>query len=971
MTTAAREQLVQRRRAMPTDFHDGKGRPTKQQRRKIDRLKRGLAIAILLAVPTAVQAQEDDQSTPVPVDPQVTIGTLSNGIRYYIRENGRPENRAELRLVVKAGSVLEDDDQQGLAHFTEHMAFNGTRHFARQDLVSYFELVGMRMGPHLNAYTSFDETVYMLRVPTDSAGVMETAMQVLGDWASGITFDDEEIEKERGVVIEEWRLGRGANQRMLDQQLPILFRGSRYADRLPIGRREVLETFEHDAVRRFYRDWYRPELMAVIAVGDFEAAEIEMLIREQFASIPSAANARIRETFSVPDNDEPLYAIATDGEATSTSVAVLFKQDLRDHSTLGAYRQDIVESLFTSMLNARFFELGQEADPPFLRAGAGQGRFIGAKEVFSLSAGVRPEGVGRGLDALLTEAERVARHGFAPTELERVRLQRLRNLERTFAEREKRNSRVYASQYLNNFLRGTPIPGIEAALALNQELLPGITLDEVNQLARQWITPDNRVILVSAPEKEDVPVPSEAELQAVFAHVSEKEIEPYTDEVADAPLVAEEPAGSAIASERTIPEIDVTVWELANGVRVVLKPTDFQDDQVILSAFSPGGHSLATDEQYISASNASGIVNASGVGAFSVVALRKALTGKVVRMRPFIGTFEEGFSGSASPQDLETMFRLIYLYFQPPRRDEAAVQALRTRMITFAENRGQSPDAAYGDTVSVTMAQHHFRRRPFTPEIVDELDPEVSYAFYQDRFADASDFTFVIVGNIDLDSIRPLVQTWLGGLPSIGRVETWRDPDIDPPTGVVERTVYRGVEPKSRTQIVFTGAFDYSRDARHAFGSLASALRIRLREVLREDLGGTYSVSVGGGASIRPDTTYSFRISFGADPQRLEELVAVVFAEIEHFKEAGPSDSTVRKVQEAQRRSRETGLRQNGYWTNALVTSFRFGRDPLDIIRGDELTDALTAIRLRDLARQYLRTDNYVRISLYPEQPNP
>ncbi len=338
MTKTAREKLAQQMRALPTDFHDGKGRPTKKQRRKIDQFKRGLAIAILLALPTALQAQEDDPSTPVPVDPQITIGTLTNGIRYYIRQNGRPENRAELRLVVRAGSVLEDDDQQGLAHFAEHMAFNGTRHFARQDLVSYFELVGMRMGPHLNAYTSFDETVYMLTVPTDTAGVLETAFQVLEDWAHGVTFDGEEIEKERGVVMEEWRLGQGAGQRMLDQQLPIAFGGSRYAERLPIGKPEILQTFEHDAVRRFYRDWYRPDLMAVIAVGDFDAATVETLIREHFTQVAPPDDPRERPVFDVPDNEEPLYAIATDPEATGSSVGILFKQDLRDHSTYAAYR---------------------------------------------------------------------------------------------------------------------------------------------------------------------------------------------------------------------------------------------------------------------------------------------------------------------------------------------------------------------------------------------------------------------------------------------------------------------------------------------------------------------------------------------------------------------------------------------------------------------------------------------------------
>jgi zinc protease len=966
MAKRAREDRAAQMRAMPTAFHDGKGRPTKKQRREIDRLKRSLGVLLALALPTALPAQEPT-AAPLPVDSQVTVGTLANGLRYYIRVNHRPEQRAELRLVVRAGSVLEDDDQQGLAHFVEHMAFNGTTHFAKQELVNYLESIGMRFGPDLNAYTSFDETVYMLQIPTDTAQQVAQAFQILEDWAHGLAFDSTEIDKERGVVIEEWRLGRGAGSRMRDKQFPILFKDSKYAERLPIGKKEILEHFPHDVLKRFYRDWYRPDLMAVIAVGDFDRDTIEQLIKQHFAGLANPVSERPRPVIDVPDHAEPLFAIASDPEATSTSISVLFKQPLRDHSTYGAYRQGMVEDLFTAMLNMRFFELSQEADPPFLGAGAGQGRFIGAKEVFSLGAAVKEGGAERGLDALLTEAERVARFGFTPAELERAKARRLRALERAFAEREKTNSADYVDEYTRNFLEGEAIPGIVRELALHQELLPGITLPEVNKLAREWITPGNRVVVLSSPQKDSLAVPTEAQLAAVFAGVGKKTITAYTDTLAATTLVPMPPAPSPVVAERTLDEIGVTEWDLANGVHVVLKPTDFKDDEILMQAISPGGTSLTDDDHYMSAAMASSVVGASGVGAFSAVDLQKVLAGKAVSVRPFIGDEEEGLSGSGSPKDLETLFQLVYLYATAPRRDSAAFSSLTTRMMAFVQNRGASPEAVFQDTLQVTLAQGNPREQPLTPARVREVDLGQALAFYKDRYADASDFTFFFVGNIDLATIKPLVERWLGGLPSTHRHETWRDTGVRPPTGVVKKIVRKGVEPKARTQFVFTGPFTDSRENRYALRALAEALQIRLREVLREDMGGVYGVGVGANSQIVPDTSYRVFIGFGAAPERLDELVDSTFAEIRAFQESGPSDSIVAKVKEIQRRSRETSLKQNSYWLGQLVAAKRYGLDPRNILTYEDLIDGLSAAEIRDAARQYLRTGTYVQVSLLPE----
>ncbi len=928
-----------------------------------------ITISALLGPGAAIAQQAaTEAAAPLPTDPAVTIGTLPNGVRYYIRENPEPQDRAELRLVVNAGSVLEDDDQLGLAHFVEHMAFNGTEHFEKQELVDYMERVGMRFGPDVNAYTSFDETVYMLMVPTDSAELVATAFQILEDWAHGQLFDHEEIDKERGVVIEEWRLGQGASARMRDKQWPILFQGSRYAERNVIGNEEILQDFDYEVLERFYRDWYRPDLMAVIAVGDFDKSEIEQLIQSHFSGLQSPDIARERPVYPVPGHDETLFAIATDPEATFNSVNVYWKQALRDESTIAAYRQSIVESLYNRMLNTRLFELTQQADPPFLGAFSGQGRFIGSTEVYILGAGVADNGIERGLETILVEAERVERFGFTESELEREKRELLRSIQQAYDEREKTESSSYASEYIRNFLYDEPIPGVAVEFELHNEFIPGVALDEVNRLAKEWIVDTNRVILVSAPEKDGIKVPSDEELLAVFSAAAAAEVTAYEDAVTDAPLVAVVPEPAAITSEGHVDEVDVTVWELANGVRVLLKPTDFKDDEVLIRATSPGGTSLATDEDYVAATTATAVVAQGGLAEFSLVDLQKALAGKAVRVSPFIASIAEGLSGNASPTDIETMFQLVYLYFTSPRRDEDAYLSFRTRMNAFLANRSADPMSAWRDTLNVTLTQHHFRARPPSQELYEEMDLDASFAFYKDRFADASDFVFVIVGTFDLDSIKPLVQTYLGGLPSMGREETWRDEGIVPPEGVIKKAVYKGIEPKSQTQIIFTGPFEWTRENRYAISSLASVLRIRLREVLREDLGGTYGVSVSGRGERDPRKEYTFGIGFGTAPDRLEELSQAVFQQIDSIKTHGPTQDDIDKVKEQQRRERETNLRENGYWLGQLIAYERLGLDIRDILTYDELVESLTREMMQKAAERYLRTDNYVQVSLYPEK---
>jgi zinc protease len=795
-------------------------------------------------------------------------------------------------------------------------------------------------------------------------------MQILEDWAHQVSFDPDEVDKERGVVIEEWRRGRGAAARMNDVQLPIMFQGSRYAERLPIGTLEVLENFEHQRLIDFYRDWYRPDLMAVVAVGDFDEERMIELIRTHFGDLPMPESPRERVLYDVPPHAETLYALATDAEATNSQVRLLWKQPARVQATVGAYRESLVERLYNSMLNARLYELGQAADPPFAFAGSGSGSFVRTSEFYQLFALVQEGGIERGFETLLTEAERARRHGFNQSELDRQKRQLLRGMELAYADRDTRESSTFAAEYNRAFLAAEPFPGVEAEHALYQELLPGITLAEVNALAHRWLTGEDRVVMSNSPEKPGLADPTEAALAGVFGTVASADVAAYEDEAVDEPLVPSVPEGSAVVEEDHFDEVGVTYWRLENGVRVLLKPTDFEADQILLEGYSPGGTSLASDAAFESAAQSAVLISQGGVGSFDLVALGKKLTGKAASVRPTIGSLSEGMSGSASPTDVETLFELTYLYFTAPRKDETAKQSFDARMGAFLSNRGASPQAAFFDTLTITLYQNHPRAQPPSLAMLEGVDLDTAFDFYQDRFADAGDFTFVLVGAFELDEIRPLVETYLGGLPSIDRDETWQDVGLETPTGVIEKVVRAGVEPKSETRIVFTGPASWSSEDQAALSAMGEVLSIKLRERLREDLGGTYSVSAAGSLSRMPREDYQFTISFGSDPDRLEDLVAVVWEEIERLQSEGPTAEDLEKVRESQRRSKETSLERNGYWVQRIAVSDRMG-DDLANIPSFALIEGLTAEAVQAAAERYLNRDNYVRVSLYPQAAVP
>jgi zinc protease len=926
-----------------------------------------LATSLLAAAATGALAL--DLAAPIPVDPAVTSGVLSNGLHYYVRANAKPEQRATLWLVVGAGSVDEDDDQRGLAHMTEHMAFNGTANFPREALVNYLESIGMQFGPEVNAYTNQDETVYMLQVPTDQPELLAKGLQILEDWAHRVSFEDTEIDKERGVIVEEWRLGRGADERMYDAQLPIIFQGSRYAARNTIGDPELIKTFPHDTIRRFYRDWYRPDLMAVVAVGDFDKAAVEAAIRERFAGIPRPASERPLLQPPVPDHDRTLYAVTTDPEAARTFVSVLFKHDPYPETTIADYRRDLLGTLANAMLRSRFAELSRQADPPFSNAFASDRREARTKSFYTLAAFVKEDGVARGLDALMTEVERARRHGFTAGELERAKAELLRQAEQGAAEKDKTESRRFARAYQTHFLRGTPYTGPEQRLALAQELLPAITLAEVDARLREMVTTGSRVVTVEAPQKEGLAVPGEAELAAILDGVAARDIPAYVDATVDAPLVPAPPAPAAIVARTTDAALGTTTWTLANGVRVVLKPTTFKNDEVLLWATSPGGSSLILDDgEYARVSAAPGIVASSGVGAFDPTALQKKLAGKIVRVWPFVSSLDEGLRGSASPQDLETMLQMVYLLVTAPREDQAAFRSLIERQRSSLQSRSADPEAAFHDTVTTVVTGYHPRRLPPSVADLDRLDLAGSLAFYRERFGDCSDFTFFLVGAIDPAVAEPLVRTYLGGLPGGGRQETWRDEMVPLPRGVQERTLHRGTEPKSLVEMVFAGADPWTWEGQYAMESLCDVLRIRLRETIREDKSGTYGVRVSGGISKQPDGRHQLSISWGCDPARVQELTDAVWVQLRDIADQGPDAETLAKVKATQLRDDETSLQRNDYWLDQLVRHQRLGTDPHLILSRPALVNGLTADMVRDEARRVIDPQNVVKVVLLPQE---
>ena len=941
-------------------------------------------VAVLAAVTTAVFAQtpagRDTSAASVasyaltdlmPMDPDALVGTLPNGLRYYVRANPKPAQRAELRLVVKAGSVLEDDDQRGLAHYVEHMMFEGTRHFPRQTIIDFLASLGLGIGPDANAATSYDDTQYTLRVPTDVPNVLDRALLVLEDWAQGATFDQEGIDRERGIVLSEWRMHLGAAERTQDKILRAQLEGSRYADRSPIGTPEVIEKAQREQLVRFYNDWYRPDLMAVIVVGDVNRDAVAQLIREHFGPLTLPTPRRSRPIFDVPEHAGTRYAIVTDKESTATSVQISNLRPARNQGSVGGYRDIMLDQLFSDMLSSRLDELTQSAAPPFVRAAADRSLFPAprTRDQALLQAIVPNDGASRGLDALVTELQRVAQFGFTSTELARAQQAMMAGSERVVTESPDRESASRADEYTRNFLEAEALPTIWQELAFHRRFQPGITLREVNALTADWFPPDNRLVIVSAPEAAGITLPTSAQLAAVVQAATAKKLTAYVDTVANETLMEAPPRRGSIAKTTLRPEAGITEWTLSNGATVVLKPTTLKEDQVLFRATAPGGTSLASDADFIPARTADTVVPVGGVGRFSAVALDKLLSGKAAVVTPFINEIDQGMGGGSTPQDIETMFQLIYLRFTQPRADPTAFAAVASQAKAVLANRLASPDVVFDQTLGAALSGGSPRRQPETPQTVDRWDLAKSMAFYKARFADASNFTFVFVGSFTVDGIRPLVETYLASLPATHAHETFRDLGIDPPAGVVEKTVEKGIAPKSQVSLVFSGPFTYTEPNRMALETMTLVLESRLFDTIRQELGGTYSITASPDVDRFPKPAYDVRIDWTCDPQRTPALVQRVFDEIAFVRSTPLTTGQMTRLRDSLVRDYERNSQDNRYFLNEIVRRYRDGNAASvgDIAHMPDRIAALTGEAIHDAAQTYLNPERYVKVVLMPE----
>ncbi|TAL65192.1 MAG: insulinase family protein [Bacteroidetes bacterium] len=917
---------------------------------------------------TVISAQIQDLNSPIPADPNIKIGKLENGLTYYIKVNKKPEQRIELRLAVNAGSVCETAGQQGLAHFCEHMCFNGTKNFPSNKIVSMLEEMGVKFGAELNANTSFDQTIYMLKVPTDSIEWINRGFQVLEDWAHQVSMDAVEIDKERGVITEEWRLGLGADDRMQQKYIPVILKDSKYAERLPIGKVDVIKSFPYDTLRAFYQSWYRPDLMAVVVVGDIDPTLAEAKVKEYFGRIPKAVNPPKRLEFPVPDNKEPLISVVTDKEATGFDAAIFFKHPKSENITYADYRSSLMRQLYTGMLNNRLQEITQKPESPFLYGYSGYGSFIGRSiYVYSLSVGAKENQIEKSLEVVLTENERVRQFGFTATELEREKKDILSNYEKMAKESDKTESRSYADEFIRNYLDQECIPGIKKEFEITKGFLPEITLQEINKLGQTWTTDENMAALITAQEKEGVKVPTEAQVKDIIKAVKTMKIEAYVDKVSDVPLLSQPPVATKVVKRTDDKVFGFTELTFGNGVRMVLKSTDFKNDEIVLSAYSPGGTSLYPDGDVMSATLATTIITQSGLGDYDFTGLQKKLSGNTAKLNPYISELREGVNGNCSPKDLETMLQLNYLYFTKTRKDESAFNAYISRIKNMIKPMRLNPQVIFQDTLSKIVSMNSPRVIAIPSEAqINQVNLDRLISIFKERFADASDFTYLMAGNFKVDEVIPLLEKYIGGLPSIKRKETWKDLTPGFPKGLLVVDVPKNSEPQSSVAMVWKGDFKWSDKDRQGFTMLMNILSIKCRESMREDQGGVYGVGINGSTSKFPVPKYSIQATWGCNPDNIKKLSQTVLDEMGKIKKDGPTDLDLNKVKETLIRERETRIKENGFWLSTLQNHFLNGDKLLSLEEYKTFVNSVTGNDIKTVANKYLNTESYVEVTLTP-----
>ena len=932
-----------------------------------------LAVAFVLCAGFQQAVAQQMQFPPLPVDKNVRIGQLDNGLTYYIRHNKLPENRAEFYIAQKVGSILEEPQQRGLAHFLEHMAFNGTKNFPGDDkglgVIPWCETVGIKFGTNLNAYTSIDETVYNIsNAPIDRTGVLDSCLLILHDWSNYILLKDDEIDKERGVIREEWRSRNSGMLRVYTDLLPTIYQGDKYADCMPIGSIDVINNFPYKDIRDYYHKWYRPDLQGIVIVGDIDVDTVEAKLKAVFADVQKPVNPAERTYYPVTDNKEPIVAIGTDKEVDDPSIEIYFKQDATPDSeknNVGYLASQYMTSMISSMLNARLSELVQSANPPFTRASSYYSDFFVAKtkEAFALSASSKADGIETALKTLLQEAERARRFGFTESEYARARANYLQNLESAYNEREKTKHGSYVREYVQNFLNGEPIPGIEAEYAMMNQLAPNIPLQAMNMVMQQLVPDSNQVVIIAGPAKEGLKYPTKEEVINLLKGMKDLDLQAYVDKVSDEPLMKEAPKGGKIISEKEGDIYGSTKLVLSNGVTVYVKKTDFKADEIRMKGISLGGKSIFPDKDALNFAVMDNVIAVGGLGNFSQVDLTKVLAGKKVSVNAGLGATTENVFGTCSPKDFETMMQLTYLTFTAPRKDAEAFESFKNRMKAQLESAQANPLSSINDSLQKAMYNNHPRVVMMKPEMVDQIDYDRILEMYNDRFKDASDFTFYFVGNIDLETAKPLIAEYLGALPAINRKETFKDTKMS-----IRKGVYKNEYAKEQQTPTATIVFLYSGKAPYTLKNdillsfATQVLDMVYTEEVREKEGGTYGVNCFGDLQKYPKEQLLLQIVFQTDPAKKDKLAGIVVDELKKLAAEGPSDVHLQKVKEYMLKKYADNQKENGYWMNNLNDYFYYG---MDMTEGyTDIVNSITAKDIQKFVSDLLKQGNEIEVTM-------
>lgn len=926
---------------------------------------------LLLTFPLSMSAQDFKGDSPIPFDPTVKTGKLENGLTYYIKKNTKPENKVDLRLVINAGSILENDDQQGLAHFMEHMCFNGTKRFPKNKLVDYLQSIGVKFGQHLNAYTSFDETVYFLPIPSDDAEKLEKGFQIIEDWAFNAVLTPEEIDKERGVVLEEYRLGLGAGKRMMGRYMPKMMYNSHYADRLPIGKKEVLENFKYEKLISFYKDWYRPDLMSVIVVGDIDVAAMEKKIKDHFASYKNPKNEKPRKVFDVPNHKETFVAVESDKEASSAQVQLVYK----DYDTpkpvvnINDFKKYLAEELFSTMLNARLDELTNSATPPFTYGYTYHGgTWARTKEAYQSFAMSQEDKQIEALKTLVTENERVKKYGFTQNELDRAKSDFLAGMEKAYNDRDKTNSSNFVSEYQSHFLEKEPAPGIEWTYKAIQSLLPSVGLKDINGLVKDYIKEDNRVVILTGPEKEGLKKATEQEVLSALK-VNTDQLKPYADtEIASSLLRKEVKPGKIIKKENDA-KIGTTTLFLSNGAKVTYKKTDFKNDEILMEGISFGGNALYSNDELKKTQFATGALTEAGFSGLKLNDITKFMNGKIASVNPYISTVTEGLRGSTTPKDFEYLFQMTHAYFTDLNLDKEAFEGYKQKQSAFYKNMASQPNFYFQQEFYGYLLKENPR---FFGMIPDDkawaaTDYELAYNKYKERFSNAGDFEFFFVGNIDDKAIEDFSAKYIASLPSTDKKEKAVDLGYRMLKGDHKKVVNKGTDPKSSVTIMYYGDAEYSPKEALAMQALGEVLTIKLIEELRENESGVYGVSARGSMSKVPNGAYNFNIGFPCGPDNAEKLTASALRELQKIIDNGPQEADVKKFKEAELLDYKKDIKENRYWLTNFNRSYTNGTSPDDILQVEAKVNAITAKDIQDVAKKYLTKDKVVGM-LMPEK---